>query len=212
MAPGIKPMSPSDIPIVVRLQTSFLEGSIVTQLGPAFLARFHGAALEHEASCAFVARDADDVVVGFALGSVDVHGFNSYVKPRVLTAMIRSLLSPARLGLAGSLARTVFEGEPQPPIPAELLLLVVDPRARRGGVGGGLIRALEETFATHGIPRYRVAVRSQLDAARAFYVALGFQHEQNRVVLGQPMVYLTKQVGPARGLHRNQCCRNESIR
>ena len=198
-------MSPSEIPIVVRLQTSFLNESILTQLGPAFLTQFHGAALEHEASRAFVARDAHDVMIGFALGSVDVQGFNRYVKPRVLAATIRSLLSPARLALVGSLARMLFEGEPHPPIPAEFLLLVVDPRARRRGVGGGLIRAVEETFATHGIHRYRVAVRSQLEAARAFYVALGFQHEQNRMVLGQPMVYLTKQVRAAGSLEPNNC-------
>jgi ribosomal protein S18 acetylase RimI-like enzyme len=196
MAFHIDPMSRSDIPIVVRLQTSFLEGSIVTQLGPGFLARFHAAALEHHASRAFVARGADDALVGFALGSVDVHGFNSHVKPRVLTATIRSLLSPARVGLVRSLARMVFEGEPQPPIPAELLLLVVDPGARRGGVGRALIRSLEQTFAADAVQRYRVAVRSQLEAARAFYTALGFEPEQDRLVLGQPMVYLTKQVRP----------------
>jgi ribosomal protein S18 acetylase RimI-like enzyme len=205
MAFGIIPMSPADIPIVVRLQTSFLNQSIVTGLGPAFLARFHGAALEHEASRAFVARDADGLMIGFALASVDVDGFNRYVKPRVLTATIRSLLSPARFGLVGRLARMVFEGEPHPPIPAELLLLVVDRQARRRGVGGGLIGAVEETFAAQGIRRYRVAVRSRLDAARAFYVALGFQHEQNRTVLGQPMVYLTKQVGSAGSLAPNNC-------
>jgi hypothetical protein len=39
-----------------------------------------------------------------------------------------------------------------------------------------------------------VAVRSHLEAARAFYVALGFEHEQERLVLGRPMVYLTKRV------------------
>jgi ribosomal protein S18 acetylase RimI-like enzyme len=181
------------------LQKSFLTGSIVTQLGPLFLSRFHEAALEHNASRAFVARDGTDAIVGFVVGSVDVHGFNRYVKPRVLTAMMRSVLSPARVGLVGSLARMIFEGEPQPNIPAELLLLVIDPRARRRGLGAGLIHALEEAFASHGIQRYRVAVRSQLEPARAFYAALGFEHEQDRMVLGQPMVYLTKPVRPPDG-------------
>jgi hypothetical protein len=40
-----------------------------------------------------------------------------------------------------------------------------------------------------------VAVRMHLAAARAFYVAEGFQPEQERSVLGHPMIYLTKEIG-----------------
>lgn len=190
----IHPMSSSDIPAAVALQVAFLNGSVVTQLGPGFLTRFHDAALTHRASRGFIATDDRGAVTGFALGSLDVHGFNAHVKPRVLGAMVRALLSPSRIALAASLARMVIEGEPQPPIPAELLLLVVDPAARRGGVGRSLIGTLEAAFASGGATRYRVAVRSQLAVARAFYEALGFAHEQERSVLGQPMLYLTKQV------------------
>jgi ribosomal protein S18 acetylase RimI-like enzyme len=190
----IDPMSRADIPVVVMLQTAFLDGSVVTQLGPGFLTRFHACALEHESVRAFVARGPDDSVAGFALASVDVDGFNRYVKPRVLLPLIRSLLSPARLGVMRSMVRTVIETGPSPHIPAELLLLVVDPSARRRGVGAALLKAIEEAFARVRLPRYRVAVRSHLEAARAFYVALGFEHEQERLVLGRPMVYLTKRV------------------
>ena len=42
-------MSPADIPGIVELQTAFLHGSIVTELGPRFLTRFHRVALEHPA-------------------------------------------------------------------------------------------------------------------------------------------------------------------
>jgi ribosomal protein S18 acetylase RimI-like enzyme len=194
LAFGIEPMSHTDIPAVVGLQTAFLEGSIVTALGPGFLTRFHTLALEHPSSRAFVARFPDGIIVGFALGTLDVHGFNRYMKPRVLVSLVRSVLAPARIRLLASLARMILEGEPQPAIPAELLLLVVDPRARRLGVGGGLLTAMENAFASKPVPRYRVAVRSQLDAARAFYSALEFRHEQERRVLGHPMVYLTKQL------------------
>lgn len=190
----IQPMSASDIPAAVSLQVAFLNGSVLTQLGPRFLTRFHAAALTHQQSRAFIATDDGGTVMGFALGSLDVHGFNAHVKPRVLGAMALALLSPSRVTLAPSLARMVVEGEPQPPIPAELLLLVVAPAVRRGGVGRSLIGALERAFAIGGTTQYRVAVRSQLAVARAFYEALGFAHEQERSVLGQPMLYLTKQV------------------
>jgi GNAT superfamily N-acetyltransferase len=187
----ITPMAAADLPEVVRLQTAFLQGSVVTELGPRFLSRFHEVALSHPASCAFAAH-ADRTLVGFALGSLDVHAFNDYVKPRVLLAMALALLSPARMRLAASLVRMAFESEPEPQIPAELLLLVVHPQARRGGVGRGLLSALEDVFAQHRHTRYRVAVRSQLTAARAFYEALRFEPEQDRIVLGLPMTYLTK--------------------
>ena len=186
-------MSAADIPEVVRLQTSFLQGSVLTELGPRFLSRFHEIALSHPASYAFVAR-AEGTLAGFVLGSVDVHAFNSYVKPRVLPSMAMALLSPSRTRLAASLVRMAFETEPEPPIPAELLLLVVHPETRRCGVGRGLLTALERVFAQHRSTRYRVAVRSQLTAARAFYQALRFEPEQDRIVLGLPMTYLTKPV------------------
>ena len=79
-------------------------------------------------------------------------------------------------------------------ISGELLLLVVDPRVRRHHVGKGLVAQLERVFAEHGIDRYRVALRSQLEIARAFYLATGFVHEQELAVLGESMTYLTKAV------------------
>ena len=188
-------MSPADIPAVVDLQIAFLDGSIVTLLGHHFLTRFHGLALAHGASCAYVAKNDGGAVIGFAVSSFDVHAFNRHMKPRILPSLVRALLSPSRAGLVASLARMIREGEPEPPIPAELLLLVVDPGIRRSGVGRRLIAETEQAFARHGIERYRVAVRSHLAAARAFYSALTFEPEQERQVLGRPMTYLTKQVG-----------------
>lgn len=53
-----------------------------------------------------------------------------------------AVLAPPRIRLVASLARMIVEGEPQPPMPAELLLLVADPRARRSGIGRALLTAL----------------------------------------------------------------------
>jgi GNAT superfamily N-acetyltransferase len=84
--------------------------------------------------------------------------------------------------------------EPQPAISAELLLLVVDASVRRHQIGRRLVDALEEVFATEHVVLYRVAVRSHLTVARAFYLATGFVPEQELAVLGAPMTYLTKVV------------------
>jgi ribosomal protein S18 acetylase RimI-like enzyme len=190
----VRPMTPEDIDAVVSLQIAFLEGSIVTGLGPGFLARMHAVSLAHSATIALVACEADQTIVGFAIASLDVHGFNAYVKPRVLTALVRAVAAPRRWRIGLSVLRGVVEAEPQPPIAEELLLLAVDARARRRGIGQRLLADLEAMFARAGVRRYRVAVRSHLAVARAFYLALGFQVEQEQLVLGQPMTYLTKRV------------------
>lgn len=189
-------MTPADIPQIVGLQVAFLEGSIVTEFGPGFLARMHAAALEEPATLGGVACDETGAVVGFAIASLDVHAFNRYVKPRVLPALVAALLRPRCWHLLPSAVRGVAEGEPQPYVPAELLLLVVDSRARRRGIGHQLLMELERALAANGVPQYRVAVRSHLEVARAFYRALGFEPEQELSVLGRPMTYLTKRVAP----------------
>jgi ribosomal protein S18 acetylase RimI-like enzyme len=189
----IRPMSTADIPDVVALQVAFLEGSIVTELGAGFLARFHALALAQPSTLAFVAVQGP-AIVGFAVSSLDVDAFNQWVKPRLLPSLLRSVAAPRQWRLWPSIARSVIDRAPQPPIPAELLLLVVDSRARRRGGGRRLVDALERAFSDAGVTRYRVAVRSHLEVARAFYLSRGFMPEQQRTVLGHPMTYLTKQV------------------
>lgn len=190
----LRPMTTGDVPPVVDLQAAFLKGSVVTELGATFLSAFHRAALAHPSTQAFVAADSTGGIVGLLCGSTDVHAFNAHVKPRVLRPLVATLLSPRGWRYMPMFARSLFEAEPQPHIAAELLLLVVDPSVRRRRIAHGLVAELERAFAEHGIERYRVAVRSQLDVARAFYLATGFTEEQELKVLGAPMTYLTKLV------------------
>ena len=190
----VREMTAADIAAVVQLQLAFLDGSIVTQLGTRFLTAFHQAALSHPSSRAFVAAEPDGVLAGFALASLDVAGFNGHVKRRVFAALVQALLTPRGLKLIWRFAQLLIESEPEPYMPAELLLLTVDPRYRRRGIGQKLLAAIEQAFARDGVSRYRVAVRSQLAVARAFYLATGFEPEQELLVLGQPMAYLTRRV------------------
>jgi GNAT superfamily N-acetyltransferase len=187
-------MTPSDVSATVELQRAFLDGSIVTQLGPEFLTAFHQAALEHPASLAFVAAEPGGAIGGFVLASLDVSAFNRHVKRRALPALVSALLTPKRLALLWRFARSLVEAEPQPYVPAELLLLTVDARRRRNRIGQQLVAAVEDALARAGVARYRVAVRPHLEAARSFYLASGFEAEQELPVLGQPMTYLIKRV------------------
>ena len=191
---AVVPITTSQVEEIVALQVAHLEGSVITAMGPGFLDSFHRAALEQPATRGFVAVQADGRVVGFVLASTDVHAFDRHIKRRLLCWFVVALAPPARWPLIPAVVSGVFEGEPQPPIPAELLLLVVAPAVRRLGVGRRLVRTLGAAFAQDGISRYRVAVRSHLATARALYTADGFVPEQERLVLGRPMTYLTKRV------------------
>ena len=191
---AIRPMSRADVPAVIALQRAFLRGSIVTELGDCFLTRFYSAALGHSATRAFVAQERD--IVGFAMATINVNVFNRFVKPRVFWALGRALLSSRGLTLAPRFMRSIVERGPEPEIPAELLLLAlaVDERMRRQGVGRRLLAAVEKAFAREGLAVYRLAVRTHLDDARRFHVAVGFGAEQEMSVLGKAMTYLTKRV------------------
>jgi GNAT superfamily N-acetyltransferase len=186
-------MTAQDIDAVVALQIAFLEGSVVTELGMDFLKRFHGAALRHTSSRALVATDAGGAVLGFVQASTNVHEFNAEVSRQVSLRLALSLMHPRRWRLAPQFVWHALTGrEPQPAIPAELLLLVVDASVRRHQIGRQLVDALERAFASEHVVLYRVAVRSHLTVARAFYLATGFVPEQELTVLGAPMTYLTK--------------------
>jgi ribosomal protein S18 acetylase RimI-like enzyme len=184
----------SDIDAVVGLQAAYLTGSIVTDLGPRFLAAFHAAALQHGRTLAFVAVGVEQRLAGFVTASTDVQAFNAHVKPRILGPMARALTSPRGFRIGWNIVRSLFESGPQPRVPAELLLLVVAPSYRRRGIAQRLVNSLEDAFRREVIRRYRVAVRSHLAVARAFHLATGFEPEQELTVLGRPMTYLARRV------------------
>jgi ribosomal protein S18 acetylase RimI-like enzyme len=187
-------MTSADVPATVQLQRAFLDGSIVTQLGPTFLTAFHQAALGHPASLAFVAAEPGGTIGGFVLASLDVSAFNRHVKRHTFPALVGALLAPTRLALLWRFSWSLVEAGPQPYVPAELLLLTVDASRRRNRIGQQLLAAVEDAFARAEVAQYRVAVRPHLAAARSFYLATGFEPEQERQVLGQPMTYLIKRV------------------
>ena len=151
LSPRTRPTLPSDVTSIADLQTAYLKGSLVTEFGHRFLRRFHHISLTAPSTCAFVAVEGD-VIVGFVLGTLDVHAFNARVKPRILGSLATALAAPRRWRLLMSLVRGIAEREPQPGIPAELLLLVVEAKGRRRGIGRHLLGVLEAAFSA-GAPR-----------------------------------------------------------
>jgi len=187
---SIRPMQLADVPRVVDLQAALLGESAVTQLGAAFLRRFYTVALARDVAHGFVACAASGAIVGAALATGDNTRFSTVVTPRVAPWLAAALAT--RWRLAVRFAAGVFETAPPGQGSAELLLLFVAGSAQRSGLGARLLERVEDDFAAMGLGGYRVSLRSEVPGAQAFYLARGFQHEQEVMVLGRPMTYLTK--------------------
>jgi ribosomal-protein-alanine N-acetyltransferase len=58
---------------------------------------------------------------------------------------------------------------------AHLLLLAVQPRTRRSGIGGAMLEWLEKSCRTAGIRHVRLEVRVSNGPARSFYEKMGYR-------------------------------------
>jgi ribosomal protein S18 acetylase RimI-like enzyme len=183
----------SDVDEVIDLQIATMPSSVLTQLGPAFLRRFHETALARPYNFALVAS-AEGHLAGFALATRDAHRFEQHIARATLSRMVLALLTPSRMPLIPRFAHRLFERAPGVHIAGELLLLAVHPAHRRQGLAAALLSCIEEHFRLGGLTKYRVAVRTELGDARAFYSAVGFREEGEFIVLGAPMAYLVRTV------------------
>jgi ribosomal protein S18 acetylase RimI-like enzyme len=185
-------MLKSDLDQVIDLQIATLPSSMLTRLGPAFLRRFHEAALALPDSFALVATSAHLPLVAFALATCNADEFEHAITRATLVPMMLALLNPGRIRLIPGFAHRLFEHGPTVQMPGELLLLAVHPAYRRRGLAATLLTRIEASLRSQGLVEYRVAVRTHLEDARAFYQTVGFREEGNFVVLGEPMTYLTR--------------------
>jgi len=185
-------MSMSDLAQVIDLQVATLSSSMLTQLGPGFLRRFHESSLALPHSFAVVATTDDGLITGFALATSDAAEFEHRIARATLARMILALLNPSRMPLVPRFAHRLIERGPTVHIPGELLLLAIHPAYRRRGLATTLLGRAEEALRSAGLLEYRVAVRTELDDARAFYRAVGFREEGQFIVLGEPMTYLVR--------------------
>jgi len=83
---------------------------------------------------------------------------------------------------------------------AHLLLLAVQPKSRRSGIGKALLHWLEKSCRTAGMNRVRLEVRAANRDARLFYERMGYQYVsrmpayyENREAAVVMTRYLTRQ-------------------
>jgi ribosomal protein S18 acetylase RimI-like enzyme len=191
----VRTMLPSDVDSVIDLQLATMPTSVLTQLGRPFLRRFHEIGVARPDGCALVAATHERQVAGFALATRDADQFEHRITRGTLPQLMLALLNPSRMPLIPRFAHRFVERGPTAHVPGELLLLAVHPAYRRRGLARTLLSRVEEALRAAGLPEYRVAVRTELTEARAFYRAVGFREEGGFIVLGEPMTYLVRTLG-----------------
>jgi ribosomal protein S18 acetylase RimI-like enzyme len=170
---------------VVRIHLEGLGYTLNSRLGPEHLGFLYRAMGEDQACYVGVALDRG-APVGVVSGTLDPDRLRS----RVFRSMtMRQNLDIARAlirrpGLVAQWAKETiigsslrYEGEH---IVATLTTLVVGPQFRHRGIGHNLIRTLEHFFAARNVLHYRLETLVQNEAARAFYVNMGFKEADRR--------------------------------
>jgi ribosomal protein S18 acetylase RimI-like enzyme len=91
--------------------------------------------------------------------------------------------------------------------------LVVEPRARGGGVGRRLVEALSDALAARGAPRVVIDVATGNDRARRFFEALGFRPTMVEMAREAPGAPAGRRRGGARQtpVHRRASRRRRGV-
>jgi ribosomal protein S18 acetylase RimI-like enzyme len=180
---AVRPARPADVPVLARLMREDFDGSRLTHLGPRFVTLLH----RHMATSAHcicrVAEDAGRITGYIAVAPSTRAFYRDFVLRKGLLAaclVLPRMLQPAQL-------RTVLKGltyfpqSPQADPAAEIIIFVIDPAARRSGVGSALFHNAVEALQARGIQQLKIMTAVDNDAANAFYRRHG-----SRLVRSEP--------------------------
>ncbi len=188
---GVRALDIGDIPALLALAHEAIPGTMASRLGPRFSERYHRALLE-EPALQLDGYFGGGELQGFIVYSHDVReALRSAYKRHRLTfasALLRSALSPQRIGYVLRIAGSILGRRPEPgmAIRAELLTIAVRPAVRGSGEGrrqGGVnvphalvARAIDDLRA-RGVPEVKVFCRpvAQDPAANGFVRKEGFE-------------------------------------
>ena len=179
MIPGpsrlqIRRATPEDAAALARLHATEISTGFLPLLGHRFMKVLYGALTSWRDAVVLVVDDGGGPVA-FTSGVTDVGAFYSHFYKRyglraVLAALPR-LLKPSNLSRAWE---TVRYGQDQVDVPAELISMVVAPRARGRRLSLMLGARLLEELSDRGAPSVKVVVGSENDTALGAYRKMGF--------------------------------------
>ena len=170
----IRPAARGDLPAIAELHKRMIGSGFLSTLGSGFLALLYRAMLDSPECRVFVAVSEGDVV-GFIAGARDTGRFyRQFIRRHFIEAAWRVLSSLLRRGALRRVYEILRYGDTEPRAAAELLSMAVAPRARRRGVGLGLVRELLDWAMQSGISSMKVVVAVDNASATKLYKRSGF--------------------------------------
>lgn len=165
---------PRDARALARLHATEIATGFLPLLGPGFMKVLYEALISWKGAVVLVVDDGGGPI-GFTAGVVDVGEFyNHFAKRhgwRAGLAALPKLIRPSNLRRAWE---TFRYGQDQVEVPAELLSMVVAPRARGKGLSVMLGARLLDELAQRGVAAVKVTVGSDNETALGAYRKMGF--------------------------------------
>ena len=170
----IRPAAREDLPAIAELHKRMISSGFLSTLGSGFLSFLYRAMLDSPECRVFVAVSEGDVV-GFIAGARDTGRFyRQFIRRHFIEAAWRVLSSLLRRGALRRVYEILRYGDTEPRAAAELLAMAVAPRARRRGVGLGLVRDLLHWAIQSGIGSMKGVVAVDNASATKLYKRSGF--------------------------------------
>jgi ribosomal protein S18 acetylase RimI-like enzyme len=167
--------APGDAPTLARLHATEIATGFLPLLGRGFMKVLYSALISWKDAVVLVVEDGGGPVA-FTVGVKDVGEFYRHFSKRhgwrAGLAALPRLVRPSSLRRAWE---TFRYGQDQVEVPAELLSMVVAPRARGRGLSVMLGARLLDEMTQRGVPAMKVVVGSDNQTALGAYRKMGFK-------------------------------------
>ena len=172
--PSVRRAAPEDAPALAHMHSSQIGGGFLPRLGLPFMRVLYRALIGWQGAVVLVAEDAGGPV-GYTVGVLDVGAFYRHFARchwwRAGLVSLPRLIRPNNLRRAWE---TFRYGHDEVEVPAELLAMVVAPRARRRGLAVQLGEKLIDALGERGVEAIKVVVGADNVGALGAYRNMGF--------------------------------------
>ena len=176
----IIPIEKGHIQKIAEIDMACRKGEFLPKLGLRFLILLYDTLISVKGVFGYVFMEGNEIA-GFVIGTFNVKGLFTKVILKNGWKMIFCLIPQIIEDI--SIIKNILETFLYPlrgnkvPIAAELLVIGVDERFRKRGVGKQLVGQLNNAFKEEGISVYKVTVTSGNKIANQFYENLNFKYQ-----------------------------------
>jgi ribosomal protein S18 acetylase RimI-like enzyme len=195
----IRPLQPKHAAAVAKLHMEGINTGFLSSLGGAFLRQLYTAIPQCPCGFGFVWEENDGTTLGFIACTENTGRLYRQALLRRGLPMAMPLAKHAlRPSVVGRMIQTLrYPGQIGDDLPAaEVLAIAVDAAARSKGIGKALMDAAIMAFSRRGIPKVKVAVWAENDAANQYYRRCGFALARSRLHHNLPMNIYVMDVPP----------------